>query len=559
MTNFTQYLDKKGVILLPWLDGMKPGAGYESLSQVVKGDAHGDSSNLTLKPVTRPSQSFTQTIQRIENTEQLNNNLSASATVEGSYGVFSASASADYLKNSEVNAYSLFFLVKCFARNSEEQIEKFVLSAEARNSSSADFRAKYGDYFVQGVISGGTFYALLQLATDSQKTKEEISAKLDAGYTGTFSISGKFSTDITTASSHEGVSMSSTVKATGIPPQWSTDHKYDKVDDIITAANDFPKGVGEGGEPILAVLLPYALLQDSPPQDESIDIGAIKSVRQTLTQIYLQAKQILDSVNYALKNPRQFTSEDLTGLEKVRQDMVNAISAVEAANEQLKTEPTKPPQLPPLPPLSLIPQRLWGGTLTNIAPPLGVVPTNLRFKMGVARSEAWAIKNPELQAKCLEYLNQVETDVSANLSKAFDFISLLKSSIGALDHELPRTAAMSLIANLVNERETNANALAIATSQQQAQYATFSNKNTNGQLDFLEKNLNPILWGITDAQYGGAKFWDELKTTTDALTEIASAWVDQSKGEEYYSFKEGLWKQLSDLFKQSMITFYNAA
>jgi hypothetical protein len=33
-------LEKEGVIVLPWITGMKAGAGYDSLTQVVKGDAY---------------------------------------------------------------------------------------------------------------------------------------------------------------------------------------------------------------------------------------------------------------------------------------------------------------------------------------------------------------------------------------------------------------------------------------------------------------------------------------------------------------------------------------
>ena len=54
------------------------------------------------------------------------------------------------------------------------------------------------------------------------------------------------------------------------------------------------------------------------------------------------------------------------------------------------------------------------------------------------------------------------------------------------------------------------------------------------------------------------KFWEEMKATTDALTTIANAWAATAKGSEYFSFKSGMWKQLRQLFKEAMMTLYNA-
>ena len=550
-------LQTGGIIVLPWLQGMQIGSGYDSLTQVVKGEAYGDGTDTTLVSATKDSQTFSQDILRIENTEKLNNSLSVSASVEGSYGLFSASASSTFQTETEVNSYSLYFLINTIVRNSEEHIKNYVLDPITLSLAGDDFRDRFGDYFVEGVMSGGTFYVLMQLTTNSQETKTDITAGLEAGYGAeSFSIKGKFSTEIKNASSHKGVNFSSHVGGAGATADFYS-QQYDTVDAVLDAASKFPASVAAGGAPMFAILKPYALLKTPPASGTSIDIGPIKAIRQTLTQIYLQAKQVLDSVNYAMNNPSQFDAKQLQGLDIVRQNMMDRMNAVIGANDQLKRDPKAKIELPPMPDLSLIPQRLWGGTLTVIAPPSGVVPSNLRYKIGMAKSSAWALDDGDLKTNCLKYLEQVEKDVTSNLNNAANFIDTLTSIIEALDNAIPSKDAKQVVARLADMQGNSAFELATSIDKEIAQYATFSGKSTNPQLAFLELNLNPVLWSTTDAQYGGVKFWEDLKTTTDALTTIAGNWQENADGAQYYSFKAGLWDLLNQEFKLAQKTLYN--
>jgi hypothetical protein len=559
-TNATPFqdLEKNGVIVLPWINGMREGVGYDSLTQVVKGDASGDGSDLTLTAVTE-AQAFTQQIRRIENTEQLNHSLAVSASVSGGYAAFSASASASYLTESQVNSYSLFFLINTVVRNSEKMVKRFLLDRETLGLPADEFRSKFGDYFVQGIVAGGTFYSLLQLETDSEQTKEDISVSVEAKYDAGFSIGAKFSTDIKNAASHKGVNFSEQHQALGATPAWNATAKFDTPEDILEAAQSFPAAVGQAGDPMFAILMPYALLKDAPQSNSTIDMGALNAVRQSLLDIYVQAKQVLDSVNYALEHPRQFSSDALANLGKVRNDLMATMQQIEAANAQLRSDPTAAIKLPPPVDLSLIPQRLWGGTLTVIAPPPGVVPDTLRFKIGVARREAWSMANADLKEKVASYLDKIEGDVTSNFGNAVDFITSLQSSIRALDNAIEYDAALSIVSSLANARDTSAAAWDAALAEQRAQYETFSSLNTAHELDFLEKYLHPVVWGDTDGQYGGSAFWRELQKTTDGLTTIANAWGrPRGSGVDYYSFKRGLWEQLRQQFRNAALTLYNA-
>lgn len=73
-------IQKNGVIVLPWLTGMKEGAGFDSLSLQPKGAPYDPAkSDLTLQPTSgSSSQTFTQAVRRIESSSQLNDALSVS-------------------------------------------------------------------------------------------------------------------------------------------------------------------------------------------------------------------------------------------------------------------------------------------------------------------------------------------------------------------------------------------------------------------------------------------------------------------------------------------------
>ena len=556
-------IQKDGIIVLPWIDGMELGSGYDSLTLVPKGAPYDPGiTDLTLEPTSgSSSQTFSQDVQRIESSSQLNDALSVSASVSGSYGVFSASASSTYQKKTQVNNYSLYFLINSFVRNSEEQILKYGLLDAALAEDGDVFRSKYGDYFVEGVITGGTLYALLELTTNSRETKEDITASLESKYSGAFSIGGKFSTDISKALKTKGVNFSSHWQATGASPDWNASSKHNTVDEILTSADTFPKGVAAGGAPMFAILKPYSLLARAPKTSTSINGRALNAIRQSLTSIYLQAKQILDSVNYALQNPNQFPPDKYDNLGRIQQQMTTVMQDIIKDNDSLEADPTKHITLPQMPSMDQIPQRLWGGKLTPVAPPQGVVPTTLRYTIGVAQSETWALAPGDLQNRCQTYLNQVEKDVMANFDSAYNFIQVLLSSTAALEQGIAKDEATPIVSSLADTVEKAQRQWEVAVTEQRAAYTSFSDKNTDHQLDFLEKVLNPVLWDTTanSKEYGGTAFWAALqKNTTDTLTTMIESWpaTGLSKGSEYYAFKTGLWSMLGEMFHSAMEATY---
>jgi hypothetical protein len=540
----------EGMITVPWVDGMRPGGGYDSLYQVVKGLAAADAADLTLNPVVSPYQNSIEETKRIETTTDLVNNLSISATVSGGYGGFSASATASYEHDTHVNNYSLFFLTSVKAWNGEKQVKKMVLADGAKTLSPDQFRSKFGDYFVQGVLSGGIFYSLLEMVTDSEETKEIISVSVEAKYEGAFSAGAKFKSDIENAATHKGVKVNTYTAASGAEPQWSDGRRYDTFDDIATAVSSFAASVGNAGEPLYAILSPYSVLLDAP--DVGIDTSALDATRQSLLTIYLNAKQVLNSLDYALANPSQFSPDQVKKMATVRQQAIDSIQKVAQIDHDLKANPQAEVHLPEPLSLELIPQRMWGGTAQPIAPPATIVPAALDFKLGYARSVALRLDNGPLRTACLTYLDQVRNDVLANVGNAQDFVQAISSTMSSFGNNIPADEAQQLAANLADLRDTGEQSYTDAIAVQNERFAQLG-PNTDGKLDFLTKNLNPYIWNINDPQYAGIQFWKKLTDTTTLVSTIAKMMGSTSNPNERFSFASGMWKLLGESFHQAMI------
>ncbi|WP_375280817.1 hypothetical protein [Pseudooctadecabacter sp.] len=559
-------IQKNGVIVLPWLTGMKEGAGFDSLSLQPKGAPYDPAkSDLTLQPTSgSSSQTFTQAVRRIESSSQLNDALSVSASVSASYGLFSATASSTFQKETQVNNYSLYFLVSSFVRNSEKQITSYALSDAALALDGNTFRQKYGDYYVGGVVSGGTLYALLNLSTNSRETKQKITASLDAKYSGGLSVGGKFSTEISHALKTSGVDFSSEFKAVGATAQWNASAKHDTVDEIITSANSFPLGVNDGGAPMFAILMPYSLLAQAPQPAGNISTGAVNAVRKTLTAIYLQADQILNSVNYALDNPKQFSTSIIAKLPQIQAQMTKVIQEIQTANDEIMKDPANAAKvkLPKMPPLSDIPERLWGGTVPTVSPVANVVPTTLRYSLGEAQTEVWAMSDKTLQADAQRYLDKVTTDVMDNYSAAFNFIATLNASVKALDQGVTSEDAKKIVLSLAQQVTLQQSKWDAALAQQKAAFGSFAGADPDKTLPMFTKVLNPVIWDTTDQSvtFGGSGYWAALQTMVkDQLTTIADAWpqgTTPSKGAQYFSYPDSLWAFQRTMFHDAMETQY---
>ena len=81
-------------------------------------------------------------------------------------------------KSSEINSYYTYGLVRVLVTNPPEIIRNPRFKQEARNllvnGGWEAFSAAYGWEYVEGFVTGGSYYALIEIQTDDEKEQREL-------------------------------------------------------------------------------------------------------------------------------------------------------------------------------------------------------------------------------------------------------------------------------------------------------------------------------------------------------------------------------------------------
>ena len=132
----------------------------------------------------------------VKNKEELYDKISTSANAEGSYGVFSASAKAKFVKEVKWDFNSNYILVKAVRVTSKEKIstDNILMTEYAKNlllESKFRFLESCGNSFAQTVLLGGEIYGVIEIQASNYQEKQKITSSLEgSGSMGAFSASG---------------------------------------------------------------------------------------------------------------------------------------------------------------------------------------------------------------------------------------------------------------------------------------------------------------------------------------------------------------------------------
>jgi hypothetical protein len=171
--------------------GMRAGVGYESLYEDVRGlcvDFDGTEPGGT-------AQTVTYELDLVESHRDLGNsmNVSQAAQVKASIPDTPATVSAKtkfMLGHSfTLNRYSVFLMAKVEVRNETTQLKNARLKSErlaelANAASDRDaidrFRLQCGDAYLASYTTGGEFFGVIEIETDSEEQKSELQSEIEA-------------------------------------------------------------------------------------------------------------------------------------------------------------------------------------------------------------------------------------------------------------------------------------------------------------------------------------------------------------------------------------------
>lgn len=292
---------------IDYLPGHDYGTGIYTLDGSVRGDAIIESELDTVEQAEGATTTFE--AQRVESTEQLQKMLSAATSLNGGYGLVRGGASFSNTSSTAIDSYSLFLLVRVSVFNPFKQLRNVKINQAARElwetGDSELWVQRYGDSFCRGMVTGGAFFALVNIATRDDEHMREIDAKLKAGY-GAFGQGVDFKASIHHSLKEVSRETSMTISAEQIGGEEINLESAD-VDDLFDKALHFPKTViGRHSVPFVSMCMPYETVSNLPPTPNKVDLQHAMDTMDACASLRQDYIDGINDINYVLGNSEQF-------------------------------------------------------------------------------------------------------------------------------------------------------------------------------------------------------------------------------------------------------------
>lgn len=299
-------------------EGMRFGMGMDRLTEQVRGQA------LEFDEIQRRDggQQVRPNVQMIQEQSQLQESMNISVAASVRYGMASVDARMDFAKSHAVNSFSQYILFKCTVRNPAAYMVRPRLSAiaqEVYGKNPEEFRAVFGDSYIDEIFSGGDFYGLFVMETKDERTKEELGAKLSAKVNGLM-VGGEINAEFKNVTEEFQGKTTTTIDAIingGAAQANPTD-----VEDLRNLYQSFNKSVLDSPIDYQASLkeFKYLPMPSGPTWVENI---ARQHTIETCGRYVIDALATRSNVEYLLKYPEQFEAFDKDAEQEVREWLGN--------------------------------------------------------------------------------------------------------------------------------------------------------------------------------------------------------------------------------------------
>ena len=350
------------------LAGMQNGVGVD-LSGVLYGDS------VIVTPAvandgTTGGQTSEGEITLVTSQEEQDSALNLSIEVSANFAFAGGSDKFDLSQKLHYQQFCVTLVVRNTVLNALQQMRDVVLRPDAIAQLAAgrqsQFRQQFGDYFVQGVQTGGEYCAVLQIigtdSTDQQNITETIQA---SGMLGPIGAS-------TNDSFSSGISKATSKRTTKFDWYQSGGKQGQSLDpnQLVQKALDFAETVNAGQSwPVNAMISPYTNL-DLPPGPDWVDLEAAK---ESIANLVKRRTSMMTDMNgwlFVQQNPNQFTLPPGLNLNNIIDRFGTAIDLVTSAASHVVTHPADAANaFASLTSLD-VPQDAFPPRISGIAPPI---------------------------------------------------------------------------------------------------------------------------------------------------------------------------------------------
>ncbi|MGL6339753.1 MAG: hypothetical protein ACRC80_11505 [Waterburya sp.] len=236
-----------------------------------------------------------------ELTEKLNINASASF----SKGIGGISAEFSLAQSREFNSYYTYALVRVVVTNPPLLLRNPRLKPKAQElliqRGWDEFSMAYGWEYIEGFITGGSYYALIEIQTTDEKQQKNIKSKL-SGFYGPFSASGSLSSSFT------DIEKNTTTNIFVAQSGGNGDLIEVSLEDMITQAQNFPTLAKQDPVAIIAITADYRNTVPLPqlPSPNSLSRTRQKNTLEDLGLEYLKLRDYKANLQFVLEHLVEF-------------------------------------------------------------------------------------------------------------------------------------------------------------------------------------------------------------------------------------------------------------
>lgn len=318
------------------------GGGFDFIDRSVK-----KSAIMPFTPVyvSDGGQDIQYTLKYVESSEDFSEALEIEA--DGSYDgiVNSFSARSKFMGQSDVNTYSMNFIVRVKVINGTKRIptSSYFLSQEAKDNLAKDndplkteFHKSFGDRYVSAITTGGEYVGIISIETSSIHDKMQVESEIKASGIS-WSANSKFKDAVERISKSHKVEVQNYIRGgRGIEVP-------ENVSKMIELANKFPALVLNDGVLLKVELSPYTDFIEYTGSFEALP-SETRFALQDLNQIYVDYLVFKNNLKYMRdhKNNYEWTGTNIDNIDKYLDQTQSKTREMQTLAENLLKGSTSP-------------------------------------------------------------------------------------------------------------------------------------------------------------------------------------------------------------------------
>ncbi len=280
------------------------GGGFDFISRDVKRSA--------VKPfdpvyVSDGGQKVEYTLKYVESSQDLYEAMEIEA--DGSYDglVTSVSARSKFVSETQINTYSMNFIVRVKVVNGTKRIptKDYFLSSEAKKLLETDksamkdkFKLAYGDRYVSAITTGGEYIGIINIETSSVSDKKKLETDIKASGMN-WSAHSSFKGAMDKVSKSHKVTVNNFIRGgKGIKSS-------NNVGDMIDTANKFSQLVLDAGVPLKVQLSPYTDFVEYSGSDATLS-PEVRYALQDLNAAYVDYMVFKNDLNHMVSHTENY-------------------------------------------------------------------------------------------------------------------------------------------------------------------------------------------------------------------------------------------------------------